>query len=46
MLVRNDVVFILGIDRLVFRRHVDFFHGELDTQVVFHQVGMVGGVEM
>jgi hypothetical protein len=38
MLIRNDIVFILGVDRLVHGGHVDFIIGELVLAEVLEKV--------
>lgn len=46
VLIRNDIVLVVGVERLVLRRNVDFLGRELDARKVLEQVGVVGGVEM
>lgn len=46
MLIWNDIVFVVGIERLMLRRNVDFFGRQLDTREVLEQIGVVGGVQV
>ena len=46
MLVGHDVIFIVGVYRLVLRRNIDLFSRKLETREVFEQVGVMRLVEM
>lgn len=46
MLVGHDVVFVVGVDRLVLGRDIDFFGWKLQTGEVFEEVGVVRLVEV
>lgn len=46
MLVGHYIIFVLGIDGLVVRRHVDFVVWELVFAEVLEEVGVSGTVEV
>ena len=47
MLVRHHVVFVLGVRRLVLRRHVDCFVRQVrGAAEFFEEVGVAGGGEV
>ena len=46
MLIGNDVVFVVRVDRLVLWWDIDLFGGQLETREVFEQVGVMRLVEM
>jgi hypothetical protein len=46
MLVGNDVVFVVGVYRLVLWWDIYLFGGKLETREVFEQVGVMRLVEM
>ena len=46
MLVRDDVIFVFGIDRLMLRRHIDIFRSDASATEVFEEVGNTGLIEV
>ena len=46
MLVRHNIIFIFGIQRLVVRWHVDFFWGKVGSVEFFEKVGNTWGRKM
>lgn len=46
MLVRHEIFLVVRIERLMLRRHEDFFGGELDAREVFEEVGVVRRVHV
>lgn len=46
MLVRHEIFFVVRIERLMLRRHEDFFGGELDARKVLEEVGVVRRVHV
>lgn len=46
MLVWHNIVFVVGIERLMLWRDIDLLCGHLDACKVLEQVGVVGGMEV
>lgn len=45
-MVRHDIVFIIGVDRLVMWRNVDLFGWKLETRKVLEKVGVMRLVQV
>lgn len=46
MLIRDDIVFVIWVERLMPRRNTDLFGRQLHASKVLEHVGMMGRVKM